>query len=136
MPQHRCMTLAVSPKPESFLTLSKVRQLCDNEIQEAFLRVQDIADVEVFGGYVPEISVNIDRDRLTRFGFSVDNVIAAITAQNRNIPSGLLIRKTDELMIKIQGERSQRHELADIVIGQSKGSAVLPERYCRHYHIP
>ncbi len=119
------VTLAVFPKPESFLTLSKVRQLCDNEIQEAFLRVPDIADVEVFGGYVPEISVNIDQDQLARFGFPVDNVIAAITAQNRNIPSGLLIRKTDELMIKIQGERSQRHELAEIVVGQSKGNAVF-----------
>jgi multidrug efflux pump subunit AcrB len=118
------MTLAVFPKPESFLTLSKVRQLCDNEIQEAFLRVSDIADVEVFGGYVPEISLNIDQDRLAGFGFSIENVISAISAQNRNIPSGLLIRKTDELMIKIQGERSQRHELGDIVIGQSEGSAV------------
>jgi multidrug efflux pump subunit AcrB len=118
-------TLAVSPKPESSLTLSKVRQLCDNEIQEAFLRIQGIADVEVFGGYGPEISLTIDRDRLDRFGFSVDNVIAAIYAQNRNIPSGLLIRKTDELMIKIHGERSRRHELGDIVIGRSgEGSAV------------
>ncbi len=118
-------TLAVSPKPESSLALSKVRQLCDNEIQEAFLRVQGIAGVEVFGGYVPEISLRIDRDRIARFGFSVDTVIAAIYAQNRNIPSGLLIRKTDELMIKIQGERSRRHELADIVIGQNgEGSAV------------
>ncbi len=119
------ITLAISPKPDSSLTLSKVRQLCDNEIQEAFLRIREIADVEVFGGYGPEISLTIDRDRLTRFGFSVDMVIAAIYAQNRNIPSGLLIRKTDELMIKIQGERSQRHELGDIVIGRSgEGSAV------------
>ncbi|MBL0715488.1 MAG: efflux RND transporter permease subunit [Desulfosarcina sp.] len=118
-------TLAVSPKPESPLTLSKVRQLCDNEIQEGFLRVQGIADVEVFGGYRPEISLTIDRDRLARFGFSVDNVIAAIYSQNRNIPSGLLIRNTDELMIKIHGERSRRHELGGIVIGRSvEGSAV------------
>jgi len=119
------ITLAISPKPDSSLTLSKVRQLCDNEIQEAFLRIREIADVEVFGGYGPEISLTIDQDRLTRFGFSVDTVIAAIYAQNRNIPSGLLIRKTDELMIKIQGERSQRHELGDIVIGRSgQNSAV------------
>ncbi len=118
-------TLAVYPKPDSLLTLSKVRQLCDNEIQEAFLRVRGIADAEVFGGYVPEIRLNIDRDRLARYGFSIDQVVSAISAQNRNIPSGMMIRKTDELMIKIQGERARRHELADIVIGQNPGGGAV-----------
>ncbi|MFH2067289.1 MAG: efflux RND transporter permease subunit [Pseudomonadota bacterium] len=117
-------TLAVSPRPESALTLTKVRQLCDNEIQEALLRVPGIADVEVFGGYVPEITLKVHPDRLVRYGFSMDNVTAAIHAQNRNIPSGLLIRKTDELVIKIEGERSRRDELANIVVGQSGGGAV------------
>lgn len=118
-------TLAVFPKPDSPLTLSKVRQLCDNEIQEAFLRVSGIAGAEVFGGYVPEINLNIHPDRLSRFALSMDQVIGAIYAQNRNIPSGLLIRKTDELMIKIQGERSRRHELADIIIGKNAGGGAV-----------
>ncbi|MBA3036183.1 MAG: efflux RND transporter permease subunit [Desulfobacterium sp.] len=118
-------TLAVYPKPKSSLTLSKIRQLCDNEIQEMFLRVQGIADVEIFGGYVPEINLTVDRDRLVRFGLSIDNVIAAIYSQNRNIPSGLLIRKNDELMIKIQGEHTRRHELADIIIGKNAGGGAV-----------
>ena len=118
-------TLAVFPEPGSHLDLPKIRQLCDNEVQEAFLRVPGIADVEVFGGFIPEISLNIDQDRLARFGFSIEKVVNAIASQNRNIPSGLLIRQTDERMVKIQGEKIWRHELANIIIGKdSAGNAV------------
>lgn len=118
-------TLAVSPAPGSRLTLSKVRQLCDNEIKEALLRVQGIADVEVFGGYVPEVRLTVDRDKMARYGFAFDAVVAAVRDRNRNIPSGMLIGQTDELMVKIQGQRLHQHELADIVIGKSReGHAV------------
>lgn len=118
-------TLAVYPKLGSHLDMPKVRQLCDNEIQEAFLRIPGIADVEIFGGYMPEVLLNIDRDRLARFGFTIEKVINAIASQNRNIPSGLMIRQADERMIKIQGEEVWRHELATIIIGNdSAGNAV------------
>ena len=117
-------TLAVSPKPDAGLSLAKVRQLCDNEIKEAFLRVDEIANVEVFGGYQPEIRLAIDADRLADLNLSVRQVTKAISARNRNIPTGRLYREDDELLIKIQGERDFRHQLGDIVIGQSDGAPI------------
>lgn len=118
-------TLAVSPAPGSFMTLSKVRQLCDNEIREALLRVPGIADVEVFGGHLPEIRLLVNRDRLARYGLSADQVAAAIYARNRNIPSGMLFSRSGEAILTIQGERDLRHNLADIVIaGDGRGGAV------------
>lgn len=118
-------TLAVSPVPGSLITLSKVRQLCDNEIQEELLRVPGIADVEVFGGHLPEIRLIVSRDRLARYGLSADHVAAAVYARNRNIPSGMLLSRSGEQVIIIQGERVLRHNLADIVLGRDgRGGAV------------
>ncbi|MDY6823652.1 MAG: efflux RND transporter permease subunit [Thermodesulfobacteriota bacterium] len=119
------LTLAVSPSPDSPLTLSKVRQLCDNEIQEAMLRVPGIADVEVFGGYTPEIRMVINRDRLARYGLSAEQVATAISVRNRNIPSGMLLSGTDEKVITIRGERDRRHDLADIVLGRDEQGGAI-----------
>ncbi|WP_419660511.1 MdtC: multidrug resistande protein, AcrB/AcrD/AcrF family [Desulfosarcina variabilis str. Montpellier] len=109
-------TLAVSPIPGSLMPLSKVRQICDNEIQEALLRVPGIADVEVFGGHLPEIRLTIKRDRLARYGLSPDQVAAAVYERNRNIPSGMLLSRSGEQVISIRGERALRNNLADIVL--------------------
>ncbi len=118
-------TIAVSPDPDSLISMSKVRQLCDNEIQEAILRVPGIADVEVFGGHFPEIRLVVNRDRLARYRIPADQVTAAVYAQNRNIPSGMLFSRSGEHVITIRGERSLRHELADIVLGRDdRGGAV------------
>ena len=111
-------TLAVSPVPGSLMTLSKVRQICDNEIQEALLRVPGIADVEVFGGYLPEIRLIVSRDRLAQYGLSADQVARVIYARNRNIPSGMLLSRSEEQVITIRGERSLHNDLADIVLAR------------------
>ncbi len=117
-------TLAVSPKSDTTLSLSKIRQLCDNEIKEALLRVPEIANVEVFGGYEPEIRLVVNADRLADLNISVRQVVSAISAQNRNIPTGRLYREKGEFLIKIKGERELRHQLGDIVIGQDRGTPV------------
>lgn len=111
-------TLAVSPGPGSPMTLSKIRQLCDNEIQEALLRVPSIADVEVFGGYFPEIRLVVKQDCLARYGLSADQVVTAISIHNRNIPSGTLLSRSGEQVIIIRGERNLRHNLEDIVLSR------------------
>jgi len=118
-------TLAVSSVPGSMMTLSKVRQICDNEIQEALLRVPGIASVEVFGGHLPEIRLIVSRDRLAQYGLSADQVTAAVYTRNRNIPSGILYSRSGDQIITIRGERTLRHDLADIVIARDgKGGAV------------
>jgi len=118
-------TLAVSPVPGSFMTLAKVRQVCDDEIREELLRVPGIADVEMFGGHVPEIRLTVDRDRLARYGLSADQVAAALYAGNRNIPSGMLLSSSGEQVITVRGERARRHDLADIVLARdARGGAV------------
>lgn len=110
------MTLAVSPKQGSRLSMDKVRQLADNEIQEALLRIENIADAEVFGGFRPEIRISLDRDKMAGYSLSVENVLAAIGQQHKNTPSGTLFRDQDRVLIKIEGEKKHRGQLGDIVI--------------------
>ncbi len=117
-------TLAVYPRPGSHLDLPRVRQIADNELREALLRIPEVAQVEVFGGYKPEIRVEISRDRLARYGLSLETVLAAIYGQNRNIPGGVIYRQRDQLLIQIEGEVRSPEELGDLVIAR-KGKAEI-----------
>ncbi len=118
-------TLALSPKKASHLDMAKVRQLADNEIREAFLRIPQVGDVEVFGGYLPEIRVDVDPVRLNDLGLDLGRVILAIRGQNLNIPGGLIQRSEDQLRIKSYGEKANISQLESVVLATRGGRPVL-----------
>ena len=113
-------TLALIPKPGSHLDLEKVRQLADNEIKEDFLRIPDVANVEVFGGYSPEVTVEIDPRKLHAHNLSLEQVVLAIRNQNINMPDGLIIRSEGQYLIKTSGERLEKSKLKDIVVAHEE----------------
>ncbi len=113
-------TLAVYPKKGSALDLAKTRQLADNELKEALLNIPEVADVEVFGGYFPELRIVIDRDKLYRYGLSLSDIASAIYTENLNIPAGMIIRNKDQLLIKVSGEILEKRRLEDIVVGKDR----------------
>ncbi len=119
------VTLALYPKKGSGLDLAKVRQLADNEIKEALLRIPHVADVEVFGGYLPEYQVVVDQARLHRYGLSLPAVMAAIEAQNMNIPNGLILKRESQYLFKVAGEKSLMEGLKRVVVGRdSQGGEI------------
>ena len=117
-------TLALSPRPGTHLDLEKVRQLADNEIREDFLRIPQVSNVEVFGGYFPELTVEIWPERLHAHGLSLEKVIMALKAQNINIPDGLIIRSDSQYLIKTQGERLEKEGLKEVVVSHEPGGDV------------
>ncbi len=117
-------TLAVSPAEDSGLDLAKVRQLADNELKEAFLRIPEVADVEVFGGYFPEVEIAVDPVRLHEHGLSLSQVIMAVRKQNINIPDGLVIRKKGQFLVKTAGEKLEKARLRSIVVGHEAGGDI------------
>jgi len=112
------MTLALSPAAGSPVSLEKIRELADNQIKEELLRAPGIANVEVFGGHQPEVQVIVDADRLNRFGVSLPEVMGALTAQNQNIPQGLVIQRGSQFLFKTEGAVKQAADLENLVVAR------------------
>ncbi len=110
------LILSLTPKAGSPYDLAKIRQLADNDIKEDLLRVKDVANVEVFGGYIPELTVAVDSGRLNSYGINIAQVMSAIAAQNLNIPDGLIIKDKDQYILKTQGELAKKEDAGNIVI--------------------
>ncbi len=110
------MTVAVRPKEGSNLSLSEVRRLTKEYIKPALLNVPEIGDVEVFGGYEPEVLIEVDREALARYGLSLADVSAALYAENANLPSGVIRTNRKEIFIKLAGEVREPERLATLTI--------------------
>jgi len=118
------MTLALSPKPGYSVDLRKIRELADNQIKEALLRLPDVGNVEVFGAHQPEVLVSVDPDRLARFGIGITDIQAAIAAQNQNIPQGVMIRREGQYLFKTEGAATRVGQLADLVVARREPGIV------------
>jgi CzcA family heavy metal efflux pump len=118
------LILSLTPKENSPYDLARIRQLADNNIKEDLLRVPEVANVEIFGGYNPELTLSVKPDRLNSYGVSITQVIAAVSAQNLNIPEGLIIRDKDQYILKTQGELLNPEDAENIVIAHGEGGDV------------
>ncbi|MFH0788169.1 MAG: efflux RND transporter permease subunit [Pseudomonadota bacterium] len=112
------MTLALSPKQGYPVDLRKIRELADNQIKEELLQIPDVGNIEVFGGHQPEVLVSVQPDRLSRFGIGLTDVMAAVSAQNQNIPQGIIIKKEGQYLFKTEGAATRIGQLADLVIAR------------------
>ncbi len=118
------LTLALRPKPDSPLDLSMVRQIADNQIKERLLQLPEVANVEVFGAHQPVVRVDLDRDRLERYGLTPPLVRQRLLELNANQPVGLLITSESQFLLKRTGEFQEAADAGRIVIAHAGGGDV------------
>ncbi len=119
------MTIALSPREGSNLTLVDIRRIAENYIKPEFLNAPDIGDAEVFGGYEPEIFIEVRRDDLSRYGLSLEDIAIALHSENANLPSGIIRTGKKEIFIRIPGEEVEPERISKITIPCGKGSIHL-----------
>ena len=118
------LVLALTPKAGSHLDLSMVRQLAQNQIKEELLRVPEIANVDVFGGFQPVVRVTLNPDKLQAYRLSPGQIVGALSAWNRNTPEGLLVTDTTHILLKNQGEFVRPEDVAAVVVSGQPGPPV------------
>jgi len=113
------VTLALSPKQGSTKTLSQIRLLAENQIEDQILALPGIADVDVFGGHQPEVKVRVNRDRLAANGVSLGEVVSALARQNVSAPAGTIYAGRNEYLVKTTGEFEDLRAIRDLPIRRS-----------------
>jgi len=113
------LTLAIRPKPGSTKSFSELRLLAENQIMDAILCVPGIADVDVFGGYQPEVSVRVKRENLVANNLTIAQVIAALAKQNVSAPAGTIYTNRNELLVRTVGEFADLAKIRDLPIARA-----------------
>ena len=100
--------------PESYDILT-LRSLNDWVVKLLLMPVDGVTDVLSYGGEVRQYQVQLDPERLLAYGLRVDEISAAIEANNRNAGGWYLDRGAEQLVIRGVGwVRSGEDGLRDI----------------------
>ena len=115
------LTIALSPKEGSHKSLSEIRLLAKNQIEDALLNINGVADVDVFGGNMPEVKVFVDRTKLAANAISLSEVLAALSRNNLASPSGTIYAPDQEYLMKVAGEYQNLDEIRNLPIVERDG---------------
>ncbi len=110
------MTLAVEPAEDGAFDLALTRQLADNDLKDALLNIPEVADVEVFGGDIREVSIQVDPARLASLRIPFSALMHAVQGNNLDIPEGFILNRHAQIIMKTKGEVSRIGQLEGLPI--------------------
>ena len=93
-----------------------LRAFVDDNIRNRLERIEGVASVEIQGGLIREIQVNVDPHRLDLYGVTFETVEQALMAGNLNLPGGSLEDRGQRLLIRTVGEFTSLDEIRETVV--------------------
>lgn len=109
-------------KPDgSAYTPTDLRTLQDWVIRPQLRNVPGVTEVNTIGGYARQIHVTPDPARLRALGFTLQDVVAAVAANNRNVGAGYIERNGEQLLVRVPGQVGDAEQLGLIVLDRREG---------------
>ena len=110
---------------EGAADLMKLRDLAEFEVKSRLLAVPGVAAVERLGGFLRQFQVQLDPDRMSGRGVSLDEVVHAAEGANVNAAGGFLARGSMEWTIRATARIQDISELRDTVVAVKGGTPIL-----------
>ncbi|MEN8260227.1 MAG: efflux RND transporter permease subunit, partial [Pseudomonadota bacterium] len=102
-------------------SLTDLRSLVDWTVVPRLLSVPGVADVNVFGGEVRQLQIQLIPDALRRLGLDINDVIQASSQATGMIGAGFLENENQRITLRVNGQPSTPERLGRIVLKRSKG---------------
>jgi hydrophobe/amphiphile efflux-1 (HAE1) family protein len=114
------MNFAVS----SHLPSDKTRLMVEDDLKPLIEQVDGVASVEVNGGQVREIHVDLDPRRLEALGLPLQSIAEALAAANLDVPGGKITAGGKDVVLRTKGEFKTVDEIGHVILRSSGGSTV------------
>ncbi|NJD07377.1 MAG: efflux RND transporter permease subunit, partial [Methylococcaceae bacterium] len=101
--------------------LMELRSLADWTVVPRQLAVPGVADVNVFGGEIKQLQVQLEPDKLRRYGISVDEAVRAAEQATGMRASGFLENSNQRLSLQLAGLPDEVAELERVVVSRRDG---------------
>ena len=101
-----------------------LRQWVDQRLRPQLLSVPGVAAIDISGGLVREIQVEVDQERLRTQGLSLSQVIASLRNENQDISAGRVASETREIVGKTAGKFRTVEDIRAILLTGSGGTRV------------
>lgn len=105
-------------------SLKEVTELARKLIKEDLETLPGVGSVTLVGGLERAINIEIDPQRLAAYGLSINQVRAALRAQNVELPSGHVDQGSKELTLRTMGRIERVDDFRQLIIGNVQGRPV------------
>lgn len=114
------MNLSVSG-PDS---LDNIYNFADNELRDRLNRIDGMASVEIVGGLVREIQVDVSTEALNNYGLTITDLVELIEVENKDVPLGKLTSGDEEYTLRVMGQFDSVEELTEATFALPSGATV------------
>ena len=105
----------------SAYTATDLRTLQDWVIRPQLRTVPGVTEVNTIGGFQRQVHITPDPARLRALGFTLDDVVAAVQANNQNVGAGYIERNGQQFLVRIPGQVADLQQIGDIVLDRREG---------------
>lgn len=104
--------------------LNEVRNFVDTKLKNRFLRLENVATAQLFGGFESHIAIKVQADKLIAQGISFPQIAAVVAAENRDVSVGKMESEYNENIIRTAGKFSEVESVGNTIITYRNGLPV------------
>ncbi|PZP30925.1 MAG: CusA/CzcA family heavy metal efflux RND transporter [Roseateles depolymerans] len=105
-------------------TPTDLREIQDWVIKPQLRTVAGVTEINSIGGYAKEYHVAPDPLRLSSYGLSLADVVAALERNNANVGAGYIERQGEQVLIRAPGQLGTVEDLGNVVLRNAAGVPV------------
>ena len=115
------MILALTSKTRSAF---QIFDAASNVVQQKLSQLPGVGEVQIGGGALPAVRVDVNPLALANLGLSLEDVRAALAATNPNRPKGTVRAGGESFQIYTSGARRAASDYAPLIVAYRNGAAV------------
>jgi CzcA family heavy metal efflux pump len=105
-------------------SLTEIRTMVDWTIVPHLLAIPGVADVNVFGGKVRQLQVQVDPEKMIRYGISLLQVEEAVKKATGVRGSGFIENQNQRIVINTEGQSTTPEKLALVTLLYKNGQTI------------
>ncbi len=99
--------------------------LLDENVSSMFEKIDGVSSVSLSGGTDTEVRIIVDQNKMQNYGITMSTISAALSAENRNLPSGSLKQGSTDISLRTVGEFSSVEDIKNTIITTKTGSHIM-----------
>ena len=107
------------------LTPAQLYDSADTVIQQQLSQIPGVGQIQLGGGALPSVRVELEPDKLSSYGIGLEDVRAAIAAANANSAKGHIDQDGQRYEVISNDQASKAADYHDLVVAYRNGAAVL-----------
>jgi len=105
-------------------SLMDIRSLVDWTVRPHLLAVEGVAEVNVFGGEVRQWQIQVEPERLMRYGLSIQDVVQAARNATGVMAAGFIKTPNQHLIVNVEAQPGSARELGRVLLTQKDGQVL------------